>query len=181
MKETETVETEDQQADAFVARITNFPSNGDAPSAIEPAPLRPTIGEIIRKAVLDLGEAKVDPDLATQQLRQLGEAVEEITRRKAEFDARSDEAKTAKKGYEGAVDHLVRLATEFTHPTPLPLFDASEREDDQQAMESAASAEIPPPPAMVDPSAETARKPMRRHKDPTHAAKAKQKSGRARA
>lgn len=92
------------------------------------------IGEAMRRAVEALGEVVVDDQVAPQQLRELGVCLEEITRRQAAFDAKAEEAKTAKKSLESAQELLLERVKAFTHPTPLPLFDNAEREKDLDEM-----------------------------------------------
>lgn len=102
-------------------------------TAPEPEP-KVTVGEAMRRAVEELGEVIVDDQLAPAQLRELGVCCEEIVRRQAAFDAKSEEAKTAKKSLESAQELLLERVKAFTHPTPLPIFDAVEREADQTDM-----------------------------------------------
>jgi hypothetical protein len=92
------------------------------------------IGEAMRRAVEQLGEAVVDPGLAPTQLLELGALFEDVTRRKAAHTARAEEAKTAKKGLESAIEILLEKVRTFTHPAPLPLFDQKEAEADRAAM-----------------------------------------------
>lgn len=107
----------------------------DQPIQVAPEPEeRVTIGEAMRIAVEKLGDVNVDKDLAPSQMAQLGECYEEWTRRQAAFDAKSEEAKTAKKSLESATELLLEKVRSFTHPSPLPLFDQKEAEDDRAEM-----------------------------------------------
>lgn len=117
-----------------VARTTTFPPNGDMPSSGEVLPEKVAIGEAMRRAVEALGDVQIDDDLAPSQLRQLGEIIEDITRRQAAFNLKNDEAKTAKKSLESAQELLILMCCEFTHPSPLPLFDQKQAEDDHAEM-----------------------------------------------
>jgi hypothetical protein len=112
-------------------------SNGSVEQPINVAPEpeeKVTIGEAMRLAVEKLGDVKVDKDLAPSQMAQLGECYEDVTRRQAAFDAKSEEAKTAKKSLESATELLLEKVRSFTHPSPLPLFDHAEAEDDRAEM-----------------------------------------------
>ena len=118
-------------------RGRTIPSNGSVEQPIVVAPdvdERVPIGDAMRVAVEKLGDIKIDSDLAVGQLRELGEVVEEIARRQAAYDARAEEAKTAKKSLESAQELLVEKARSFTHPTSLPLFDETQAEDDHAEM-----------------------------------------------
>lgn len=95
----------------------------------------------MRRAVEELGDNVINTDLAPAQLRELGECYEEVARRQAAFNAKNDEAKTAKKSLESAQELLLAKVKEFTHPTPLPLFDQDEAEDDREDMLTAANDE----------------------------------------
>lgn len=107
----------------------------DQPNLIAPEPEeRVNIGEAMRIAVEKLGDVKVDNDLAPSQMAQLGECYEEVTRRQAAFDAKSEEAKTAKKSLESATELLLEKVRSFTHPSPLPLFDHEQEEEDRSNM-----------------------------------------------
>jgi hypothetical protein len=103
-----------------------------------PVPAEPTetvpIGEAMRRAVEALGDVKVDPGLAPTQLLELGECYEDVARRQAAYDAKAEEAKTARKSLESAKELLLEKVRTFTHPAPLPLFDTSQAEADREAM-----------------------------------------------
>jgi hypothetical protein len=119
-------------------------SNGsvDEPIVVAPDVVETvTIGEAMRIAVEKLGDITIDPTLAVGQLRELGEVVEEIARRQAAFDAKSEEAKTAKKSLESAQELLQEKTRSFTHPSPLPLFDHQSEEDDRAEMLSGGDVE----------------------------------------
>src|SRR6185436_19751425 len=94
-------------------------------------------------AVEDLGEIVVDNDLAPDQMRQLAEVYEDVTRRQAAWNAKNDEAKVAKKALESATNLLLEKVRAFTHPVALPLFDKNEREADQADMLAAAAEQDP--------------------------------------
>lgn len=119
------------------ARSRTIKPNGSMPESApvppEPEPKIP-IGEAMRRAVEELGDVKIDNDLAPQQLRELAECYEDVTRRRAAFNERNEEAKTAKKSLESATDLLLEKVRAFTHPSPLPLFDAAERDTDEANM-----------------------------------------------
>lgn len=119
-------------------------ANGGLPEGhAEPVP-EPThvrIGEAMRLAVEELGDVKIDRELAPQQLSELADCYEEITRRQAAFNEKADEAKTAKKSLESATNLLLEKVRAFTHPKPLPLFDHEQAEDDLGAMTGTGSSE----------------------------------------
>jgi hypothetical protein len=117
---------------ALTHRVTTH--DGNASTSMEVAPEKVNIGEAMRLAVEALGERVIDNDLAPQQLAELGGVLEDITRRRAAFDAKNEEAKTAKKSLESALDLLVEKVRSFTHPIALPLFDNQEREKDLAEM-----------------------------------------------
>lgn len=120
-----------------VHRINQHGTNGS--TSTEVAPEKVNIDEAMRRAVEALGEQKVDQNLAPTQMLELADCFEQVTRMQAAFDARSEEAKTAKKSLESATNLLLEKVRSFTHPAPLPLFDGQQREADQQRMESAAN------------------------------------------
>lgn len=113
-------------------RVTTFKPNGAESQEI--APEKVTIGEAMRRAVEELGDVVINDELAAGQLRQLADAYEQVTREQAAFAKKSEEAKIAKKSLDGATEHLLGLVKEFTHPKPLPLFDADQREADHAEM-----------------------------------------------
>lgn len=119
-------------------RVNTIKANGGLPEsraiAPEPDAERLPIGEAMRRAVEELGDVKIDDDLAPSQLRQLADCYEDVTRRQAAFNAKSEEAKTAKKSLESATDLLLEKVRAFTHPSPLPLFDQASAESDLEAM-----------------------------------------------
>lgn len=123
-----------------IHRVNRHTSNGSPSESAEVLPEKVNIGEAMRRAVEALGEARVDAGLAPTQLLELSECYEQVVRMQAAFDARSEEAKTAKKSLESAQALLLEKVRAFTHPAPLPLFDGKQREADQTAMESAAKA-----------------------------------------
>lgn len=93
-----------------------------------------TVGEAMRRAVESLGSVTISDELAPQQLRELGTLYEEVASRQAAYDAKAEEAKTAKKSLEVAQEMLLSRVKEFTHPSPLPLFDTTQAEGDLAAM-----------------------------------------------
>lgn len=118
-------------------RGRTIPSNGSVEQPINVAPdveTKVSIGEAMRLAVEKLGDVKIDNDLAPQQLRELGECYEDVARRQAAFDAKSEEAKTAKKSLESATALMLEKVRSFTHPAPMPLFDHEQAEDDRAEM-----------------------------------------------
>lgn len=115
----------DQKRKTVVHRINRGGTNGSPSTSTEVAPEKVSIGEAMRKAV----EA---------QLLDLSECYEQVVRMQAAFDARSEEAKTAKKSLESATALLLEKVRSFTHPAPLPLFDGQQREADQKTMEASA-------------------------------------------
>lgn len=102
--------------------------------SVEVAPSLVPVGEAMRLAVEQLGDVKIDPELAVSQLRQLSDCFEEVTRRKAAYEAKAEESKTAKKSLESATELLLEKVRSFTHPTALPLFDQAEAEEDRSDM-----------------------------------------------
>lgn len=130
-------------------RVNTIKGNGSLPTSREVLPpvadddLHVPIAEAMRRAVEALGEVVVDDTLAADQLRQLADYYEEVTRAQAAFAQRSEAAKIAKKSLESATEMLLERVRAFTHPVALPLFDQVQAEDDQAAMEAAADAELP--------------------------------------
>jgi hypothetical protein len=114
-------------------RVNTINSNGDQPESREVAPEKVTVGEAMRRAVENLGEVVIDETMAPAQLRELAECFEQVTREQAAFDAKSEEAKTAKKALESATNLLLEKVRTFTHPTPMPLFDQQQAEEDLEA------------------------------------------------
>jgi len=82
----------------------------------------------------------VDDARAGAQMRQLGEAYEEVVRQQAAFNAKAEAAKTAKKSLEAAHEVALALIRDFTHPKPMPLFDAPQAEADRRDMLEAVDA-----------------------------------------
>lgn len=109
-------------------------SVAESAAAVPEPETKITIGEAMRRAVEELGEVIVDDTLAPQQLRELGECYEEVARRQAAYDAKAEEAKTAKKSLESAQALILEKVRTYTHPAPLPLFDAAQAEADEAAM-----------------------------------------------
>jgi hypothetical protein len=119
-----------------VHRLNQHGKNGS--TSTEVAPQKVNVGEAMRRAVEALGETTVDAALAPTQMLELSDCYEQVVRMQAAFDARSEDAKTAKKSLESAQGLLLEKVRLFTHPAPLPLFDGKEREKDQQQMEAGA-------------------------------------------
>lgn len=115
-------------------RVSTHKPNGGLSESVEVAPEKITIGEAMRRAVEDLGPVTIDAELSAAQLRQLAECYEDVIRRKAAFNEKADDAKTAKKSLESATELLLEKVRSFTHPSPLPLFDQAEAEQDQAEM-----------------------------------------------
>lgn len=122
-----------------VHRINRHASSGALSESAEVLPEKVNIGEAMRRAVEALGDTTVDPSLAPTQMLELADCYEQVVRMQAAFDARAEEAKTAKKSLESATSLLLEKVRTFTHPAPLPLFDAAAREADTQKMEDAAA------------------------------------------
>jgi hypothetical protein len=129
---------------ALRTRVTTLPSNGDHPSSMEVAPEPKPIAQAMREAVDALGDVQIDPDLAPSQLRQLSDAYENVTKAKAAFNAKNDDAKVAKKALESATDFLLERVKAFTHPAALPLFDTKQAESDEAAMVAGDDAPLDP-------------------------------------
>lgn len=120
-------------------RVTTINSNGDLPESREVAPEKLPAAEAVRRAIEQLGEVVIDDTLAPQQMRELADRYIEYARRKAEFDAKADAAKTAKKGLDTATELLLETFRSFAFPKPLPLFDTKQAEDDADKMLDAAN------------------------------------------
>ncbi len=120
-------------------RVTTHHGHGGRSTSAEVAPEKVPIGEAMRRAVEELGDVKIDDDLAPHQMHELAECYEDVTRRRAAFNEKNDDAKTAKKSLESATDLLLEKVREFTHPKSLPLFDQVEREGDHADMLAAGS------------------------------------------
>lgn len=116
------------------SRVNTIRSNGDQPSSMEVAPEPVSVGEAMRQAVASLGDVQIDNELAPAQLRQLADAYEEVAKTQAAFNAKNDAAKVAKKALDTATNFLLERVKDFTHPAPLPLFDAPQAEADRAAM-----------------------------------------------
>lgn len=129
--------------DQITHRVTTINSNGDLPESREVAPEKVPAAEAVRRAIEQLGEAKIDSDLAPHQMAELAGYYIEYARRKTEFDVKADAAKTAKKGLEIATDLLLEKLREFAFPKPLPLFDAKQAEADADTMLEAANRPAP--------------------------------------
>jgi hypothetical protein len=99
-----------------------------------PEPEKVNVGEAMRRAVEALGDLKIDDELAPRQMAELAELLEDITKRRAAFNLKNDEAKTAKKSLESVTELLLEKLKSFTHPAPLPLFDTEQAEDDLEDM-----------------------------------------------
>lgn len=120
------------------SKITTFPKNGGVPT-VTAVPQEVPVGEAIRLAIEELGDVKIDDALAPEQMRQLAECYENVVRNQAEYARRADAAKVAKKAVESSTELLLERVKAFTHPVPLPLFDAQQAEADRAAMVKGAS------------------------------------------
>lgn len=115
-------------------RLNTIKPNGGLPQSQEVAPEAVPIGEAVRRAIEQLGDVQIDPELAPKQMRELAECYENVAREQAAYDAKAEAAKVAKKSLESATNLILERIRAFTHPAPLPLFDAAEREADQEDM-----------------------------------------------
>lgn len=115
-------------------RVTTVKPNGGLPTSQEVAPPQLSTGEAMRLAVQALGDLQVDPDLAPAQLRELGDLYEQVAREQAAYDLKAEATKIAKKALESAQTLLLERVKAFTHPEPLPLFDAVQAEQDRATM-----------------------------------------------
>lgn len=123
---------EQKKARQITHRVTTHRPNGA--ESREVAPEKVPVGEAMRRAVEELGEVQIDKELAPEQLRQLADSYDEVARAKAAFSVKAEDAKIAKKSLDCATELLLDMVKEFTHPTPLPLFDSAQEEGDRQAM-----------------------------------------------
>lgn len=130
-----------RNTDTDAHRVTTINSNGDLPESREVAPEKVTVGEAMRRAVESLGEVVIDETMAPAQLRDISEAYEQVIREQAAYDAKAEEAKTAKKSLESATNLLLEKVRAATHPQPLPLFDQQQSEQDLEAMVGAGEGE----------------------------------------
>jgi len=101
-----------------------LPESGSVP---EPRTAMP-IAEAMNQAIKDLGPLNIDPSRAVNQLTELGGLLEDVRARKAAYEARHEEAQTAKKSWESARELLEYKVKAFTHPAELPLLDAAKVE-----------------------------------------------------
>jgi len=138
-------EGSDEEFKAAAHRVSTHQSNGGLSESVEVAPAKMTIGEAMRRAVEELGPVTIDASLSASQLRQLADCYEDVVRRKAAFNEKADEAKTAKKSLESATELLLEKVRSFTHPSPLPLFDQTQAESDVDDMTSAVEGALPVP------------------------------------
>ena len=121
-------------------RVNRHTSNGAHSESAEVLPEKVPIGEAMRKAVEALGDVEIDSALAPTQMLELAECYDQVVRMQAAFDARSEDAKTAKKSLDSAQNLLLDRVKQFTHPAPLPLFDGPQREKDHDKMLDSAKA-----------------------------------------
>lgn len=129
----------ERKNDAETHRVNTINSNGDLPESQEVAPEKVTVGEAMRRAVESLGEVVIDETMAPAHLREISEAYEQVVREQAAYDAKAEEAKTAKKSLESATNLLLEKVRAATHPQPLPLFDQKQAEQDLENMVGAAN------------------------------------------
>jgi hypothetical protein len=95
---------------------------------------RVTIGEAMRLAVEKLGDVTIDNEFAPKQLREIGEIAR---RRRAAPSRLRREVRRSEDREEvprSATELLLERARAFTHPTPMPLFDHVQEEDDRAEM-----------------------------------------------
>lgn len=118
-------------------RLNTINPNGGRPASQEVAPEKVSVGEAMRRAVEQLGPVTIDAQLAAAQMEELAVCYDEIAKRQAAYDAKSEEAKTAKKSLESAENLLLERVREFTHAASLPLFDETQAEDDLDNMTKA--------------------------------------------
>lgn len=101
------------------------------------------IGGAVQKAVgnfaKSLGEMKIDPAQAAEQLEKIGMVLEDVAKAKNNADEKKEAAKTAQATFESKVNLMCETVRGFTHPKSLPLFDAGAREADQRNMLDAAA------------------------------------------
>lgn len=121
-----------------VHRLNTHKPNGGLPASQEVAPEPVAIGEAVRRAIEDLGDTIIDESLAPSQLRELAGCLEHIVEEQTRYDKKSEEAKVAKKSLESAQAFLIERVKAFTHPTPMPLFDKVQAEEDEKDMLDAA-------------------------------------------
>lgn len=114
--------------------VTASKSNGSLPVSTEVAPAPVPIGEAMRRAVEALGPVVIDQDKAVEQLRELADCHDHVTREQAAYFQKAEDAKIAKKALESATNLLLEKVRAFTHATPLPLFDHPQSDADHQRM-----------------------------------------------
>lgn len=155
-KKTRTFRGKKKPVARSAGRMNTHKSNGSLPEsqAVAPTaePERVPVGEAMRMAVEALGPVTVDGELAAQQMRDLAADYDEVERRKAAFNAKAEEAKTAKKALDAATELLLEKLRTYTHATPMPLFDETQAEADHEAMLDAAEAEQGIPLTDLEPS-----------------------------
>lgn len=127
---------------AAVHRLTTLPSNGDAPESREVAPQAISVGEAMRQAVAALGERTTDVGLSAGQLAELADCYEHVIEATAAYAQKADAAKVAKKAVESATEFLLERIKAYTHGASLPLFDATQAEQDVQAMTEAGASGV---------------------------------------
>lgn len=115
-------------------RLNTIKPNGGLPASQEVAPEKVSVGEAMRRAVEQLGPVTIDAQLAAAQMEELAVCYDEIAKRQAAYDAKAEEAKTAKKSLESAENLLLTRVKEYTHSKPLPLFDQAAAERDLAGM-----------------------------------------------
>lgn len=92
---------------------------------------------------VDLGDVQIpEGEQATQALRELAEVNDRAISAQKVYLEQAAKTKRAREKYQGLAEEVQTLLRRFTHGPELPLFDAAEREDDQQAMEAAAEAVV---------------------------------------
>lgn len=122
------------------ARTNTIGTNGNRDESKATGPvLVMSAGEAIRKALDALGDVQVEDTLAPHQMRELGGLYEDVAKETASYNLKAEAAKIAKKALDVAVLALLNRVKDFTHPSPMPLFDAPQAEADQAAMEAGPS------------------------------------------
>jgi hypothetical protein len=87
------------------------------------------VGEAVRQAVEALGVPAFDNGLSPEQLKDLSDAYDAVVRETAAYKAKKWAAKIAKDSLKSATELLLGKVKTFTHPAPLPLFEAAKEAD----------------------------------------------------
>ena len=114
-------------------RVTTFKPNGPA----ESMQVAPNAVDIINE--IDLGPVVLpEPEQAVQVLRVLAELNDRVLQAHARLVEQQTKTKAAKGKWEELAAELQTKLRAATHGSDLPLFDATEREQDLKALEVAA-------------------------------------------